>query len=541
MLSGVLPTVLVKRDVTLYVEGGSAIYNSAAATEPVVVVEGDVVADQYCAVYFDDSFFPVFLPTVSVTSTGSLISMASSAVQFVADDVLLNNDGFISGGVAGILLAGDQAVIHNRGVVAGLSNVGIDISGDGNTIFNSGDIHSTKSAINASGADLKITNSGTLYNADAAFAAIYVTQGDFEIRNTGSILSSSVALNLATGASGLLENAGKIEGDVYFGGDADTLLMRDGSISGDVSLYGGQDRFTMTTGQIIGDVDAGDDNDAVDLVGGTITGAVDAGLGNDVIKVFDTRVTDGVKGGDGNDTYIINVPSAPIIESADHGTDSVFSKVSFTLDANFENLTLTGTGDIVGKGNRLANSLIGNVGDNALYGRGGNDLFIADDGADAIFGGTGSDLVSYSNSDAKVTVNLSTGRGVGGYAEDDTLIGIEKLFGSAFADRLTGSAGNERLDGGIGNDVLAGGKGKDVFVFASSSGKDTIADFEQGRDTIEISGFGADADRFSDIKPLMSQHGKDVWIDFGSTTSGDLIVIKGAAIKDFAGSDFDFV
>jgi Ca2+-binding RTX toxin-like protein len=44
----------------------------------------------------------------------------------------------------------------------------------------------------------------------------------------------------------------------------------------------------------------------------------------------------------------------------------------------------------------------------------------------------------------------------------DTLVNIENLVGSAYADRLTGDGLANRLNGGAGNDTLNGGLGADT-------------------------------------------------------------------------------
>ena len=90
------------------------------------------------------------------------------------------------------------------------------------------------------------------------------------------------------------------------------------------------------------------------------------------------------------------------------GTDTVQSRVSYTLGANVENLTLTGHGAINGTGNALATtSLTGNAGNNVLdggagadtmAGGAGNDTYVVDDAGDVVTegAGEGTDLVQSS-------------------------------------------------------------------------------------------------------------------------------------------------
>ena len=77
-------------------------------------------------------------------------------------------------------------------------------------------------------------------------------------------------------------------------------------------------------------------------------------------------------GGAGNDTYVVdNAGDVGDRESPTRAPTRCSRRVTYTLGANVENLTLTGTGDINGTGNALANVLTGNAGNNTLNGGAG--------------------------------------------------------------------------------------------------------------------------------------------------------------------------
>ena len=73
-------------------------------------------------------------------------------------------------------------------------------------------------------------------------------------------------------------------------------------------------------------------------------------------------------GGAGNDTYVVDAAGDVVTEtSSTGGTDTVQSSVSYTLGANVENLTLTGTGDDQRHRQHAGNNtLTGNAGNNVL-------------------------------------------------------------------------------------------------------------------------------------------------------------------------------
>ena len=99
-------------------------------------------------------------------------------------------------------------------------------------------------------------------------------------------------------------------------------------------------------------------------------------------------------GGAGNDTYVVDA-AGDVVDGSwpAQGTDTVQSSVTYTLGANVENLTLTGTAAINGTGNTLDNTLTGNAGNNILRRRrrrrhhdrrAGNDTYVVDDAGDVV-------------------------------------------------------------------------------------------------------------------------------------------------------------
>lgn len=135
--------------------------------------------------------------------------------------------------------------------------------------------------------------------------------------------------------------------------------------------------------------------------------------------------------------------------------------------AHADDLRGNGGADIVagGEGDDL---IAGGAGDDSLSGGAGNDVILGGPGADRIDGGAGIDAASYAGAAAGVAASLAAG-GTAGEALGDTLIGIEALIGSAFADTLTGGAGDDRIEGGAGADLIDGGEGADEASFAGSA------------------------------------------------------------------------
>ena len=63
------------------------------------------------------------------------------------------------------------------------------------------------------------------------------------------------------------------------------------------------------------------------------------------------------------------------------------------------------------------------------------------------------------------------------------------LIGGSGNDRITGGQGADIIEDGAGNDTLTGGAGADRFILRADGVRDTITDFEPGRDRLDLSGW----------------------------------------------------
>ena len=190
-------------------------------------------------------------------------------------------------------------------------------------------------------------------------------------------------------------------------------------------------------------------------------------------------------GGLGNDTYGVGAGDT-VIEALNEGTDLVQSSVNWILDANIENLTLTGTGNINGTGNVLDNILTGNAGNNVLTGGLGNDTYVVQNLNDSTVeaANAGIDLV-------QSTVTWVLGANI----ENLTLTGNGNIngTGNAIDNILTGNSGSNTLIGGLGNDILNLGSdnSSDIVRYTGGDGTDTVNGFIRGGnngDQIRING-----------------------------------------------------
>lgn len=112
--------------------------------------------------------------------------------------------------------------------------------------------------------------------------------------------------------------------------------------------------------------------------------------------------------------------------------------------------------------------------------------------------------------------------------------GDDKITGNVAANKLFGQGGNDRLDGTKDKkgDVLVGGAGADDFVFKKGYGRDTVRDFKNGADDLDLRSFNMSANQ---VLNKAVKVGADVHIKMGD---GDVLVLKKFAFNDLDASDF---
>jgi len=223
--------------------------------------------------------------------------------------------------------------------------------------------------------------------------------------------------------------------------------------------------------------------------GDTLTGAggndtLLGGNGND--SLVGGSGIDSLTGGLGNDTYVVGNTLTAVVEIAGQGTDLVQTTLAaYTLAANVENLTATGSAIQSLTGNTLANSITANNYGDTLTGAGGNDTLLGGTGDDSLVGGSGIDsLTGGLGNDTYVVGNTLTavveiagqGTDLVETALSSYILGanLNNLTGTASsAQNLTGNSLDNTITSGASRSILVGGAGNDSLI-ANAAGGDIL-------------------------------------------------------------------
>jgi len=117
-------------------------------------------------------------------------------------------------------------------------------------------------------------------------------------------------------------------------------------------------------------------------MGNSLANIITGNIGNDSLDGGNGKDT--LVGGLGKDTYTVDSTGDVVTELAGGGIDLVqTSLASYTLGAEVERLIGMGPGAFNGTGNGLANSIVGNIGNDKLNGLDGDDTLTGGPGDDA--------------------------------------------------------------------------------------------------------------------------------------------------------------
>lgn len=297
------------------------------------------------------------------------------------------------------------------------------------------------------------------------------------VNGTGNALDNTLAGgeadNTLDGGAGADTMAGAAGHDVYIVDDAGDVVIEE-SDEGTDAVYADVD-FTLsdnvenlflTGGSAIDGAGNALDNT---ISGNSGVNSLSGGAGNDTLD--GGAGADVMIGNDGNDVYVVDNAGDVVSEDASEGVDIVQSSVTYALASNIDNLTLTGSADINGTGNALANTLSGNSGANTLDGGAGADTMIGGAGDDFYTVDDAGDIVVEGSGAGTDHVNASVSYTLTSNVETLTSLGSSGIHatGNALANILTGNSGNNTLDGGVGADTMAGGTGNDTYVIDNAS------------------------------------------------------------------------
>jgi hypothetical protein len=303
-------------------------------------------------------------------NTSTLNSQEASSVTALADGrfVVTWTDGSTSGG--------DTSSTAIRGQIFTSSGIKSGAEFLVNTTTSGTQTESAVSAL-ADGRFIVTWSDGSVSSGDLSSDAVRSRIFDATIYDGHDGVDVVYGGNLAdriVGYGGVDTLSGGAENDYIHGGRSSDTLNGD---AGNDRLFGGVDGDFLFGG-------IGDDR----LYGEAGIDQLNGGEGDDVLD--GGAEGDQMAGALGDDLYGVNNAGDVVTEALNGGTDRVNAVIDYTLGTNVETLYLYGTANF-GRGNALANTIVGSANGDALYGEAGNDAVYGANGNDYLRGGLGAD------------------------------------------------------------------------------------------------------------------------------------------------------
>lgn len=187
-------------------------------------------------------------------------------------------------------------------------------------------------------------------------------------------------------------------------------------------------------------------------------------------------------------------------------------------------------------------SLYGLAGDDVLSGGGGDDYLVGGPGNDRIDGGangTYGDRIAFPPGADAVDVDLTAGTASDGQGGVDTVVNVEHIVGTPFADKLKGNAAMNFFQPRGGSDVVDGAGGRDTVMYedaGSGVNIDLLAGFASGSSigTATLTSIEAvNGSNFDDMIQLANVAG------YAFGRGGNDILTGGSAADSFFGGSGD--
>lgn len=113
------------------------------------------------------------------------------------------------------------------------------------------------------------------------------------------------------------------------------------------------------------------------------------------------------------------------------------------------------------EGSNYDDSIIGDENNHSYYGHDGDDIIDGGAGLDVIDGGEGTDIATFASLATAISVNGNDVTDADGNVE--TLVNIERIFGTHLDDTFTGTSSDEDYSGLTGDDIFIGSLGNDII------------------------------------------------------------------------------